>query len=138
MNDDDEAVMYRETLEKGLYVLSQAIGVDCEYFDTDQADVACYLDCFNQAAELIKKYDASKGEFVANKSRITLTGQEVLDLSEFVCPDKNDTCQLETEVTILYRDDVLDSEGNLLPAGHYCFLTEYYEEGIYGPLGEVK
>ena len=57
-----------ETLENGLTAISEAIGVNGEHYDTDQADIACYMDCFNDAAKALKKFgivwDGDEGEFV--------------------------------------------------------------------------
>jgi len=54
MTHEEEAEHYRNTLEKGIAVLCQAVGIDAERYDTDQADFECYLDCFKEMAELLK------------------------------------------------------------------------------------
>lgn len=56
------------TLENGLGILCESIGVNTEKYDTDQADTECYLDCFKDAAAALKKFgikfDDELGEFV--------------------------------------------------------------------------
>lgn len=49
----EEITAYQQTLENGLGELSQAMGVDSEHYDRDQADFECYADCFKDAAKLI-------------------------------------------------------------------------------------
>jgi len=58
MTPQEEVQYYREYLEKGLAVLCEAMGVSGERYDTDQADGECYLDCFKEAAEKIKRAPA--------------------------------------------------------------------------------
>jgi hypothetical protein len=59
---------------------------------------------------------------------------------EFVNPDgtesKEGKEQQETELTFFYRNKVeISTDGDTLPIGIYCYLSEYPEEGCYGPLG---
>jgi len=60
---------YGNTLENGLQEICKAMGVDSERFDTDQADTECYMDCFKEAAKLIKladfTWDDEEGEWVS-------------------------------------------------------------------------
>ena len=67
---------------------------------------------------------------------VTLNGHAIKDLVSFVCPDEGDTDQLETEVTIDWMPERKSTDGDQLSAGYYAFLTEYPEEGCYGPLGD--
>lgn len=66
MNEDE--TIYQDTLENGLWELCQAMGVSTERYDTDQADIECYMDCFREAAELIKtagcRFNEDTGEWV--------------------------------------------------------------------------
>jgi len=59
------------TLENGLGILCESIGVSTEKYDTDQADTECYLDCFKDAAAALKKFgikfDGELGEFIQDK-----------------------------------------------------------------------
>lgn len=59
---------YQDTLENGLAILCEAMGVDSERYDTDKADTECYMDCFRDAAQALKKFgivfDSDSGEFV--------------------------------------------------------------------------
>jgi hypothetical protein len=70
---------------------------------------------------------------------ITITAEQLRWALEFVNPDgPKDKDQMETEVTIWFRekDEVSPDEGEPLPRGLYCHLTEYPEEGCI-PLFEV-
>ncbi|HGE8241194.1 hypothetical protein LZT27_14645 [Aeromonas veronii] len=67
----------------------------------------------------------------------TLSGKDLLELLDFVSPDREqDPDQLECEVTLFHRDSPFTStDGEDHPAGLYAYLTEYPEEGIFGPVG---
>lgn len=67
----------------------------------------------------------------------TLSGKDLLELLDFVSPDREqDPDQLECEVTIFHRAGPFTStDDEEHPAGLYAFLTEYPEEGIFGPIG---
>lgn len=67
----------------------------------------------------------------------TLSGKGLLELLDFVSPDREqDPDQLECEVTLFHRDSAFTStDGEDHPAGLYAYLTEYPEEGIFGPVG---
>lgn len=68
---------------------------------------------------------------------ITLTAAQLRDALIFCNPDEDDLEQLETKVTFFYRDEEeLSPDGELLKIGNYCYLTDYSDEGCYGPLGE--
>ena len=60
------------TLENGLNVICESLGISTEHYDTDQADTECYLDCFKDAAAALKKFgikfDADTGEFIQAKT----------------------------------------------------------------------
>lgn len=61
-----------ETLEQGLRAISEAAGLAPEHYDRDQADIACYAACFNDAAGMIAEaeyfFDAEElGDFVSKK-----------------------------------------------------------------------
>lgn len=55
MSDKDEIEYYRSVLEQGLHVISDAFGVSADHYDIDQADGECYLDCFKDAADVIRR-----------------------------------------------------------------------------------
>lgn len=61
---------------------------------------------------------------------ITLTGQQIKNLLEFVAPDDTPD-QLETEVCIQWCPDRVSEEGEPMPAGYYMWFYEYPEEGCY-------
>lgn len=67
----------------------------------------------------------------------TLSGKDLLELLDFVSPDREqDPDQLECEVTLFHRGSAFTStDGEVHPAGLYAYLTEYPEEGIFGPIG---
>lgn len=67
----------------------------------------------------------------------TLSGKDLLELLDFVSPDREqDPDQLECEVTLFHRASAFTStDGEDHPAGLYAYLTEYPEEGIFGPIG---
>jgi len=54
MTLDEEIEYYQNILERGMAVICEAMEVDSQHYDTDKADGECYLDCFNDAAKLIK------------------------------------------------------------------------------------
>ena len=68
MTEQEEIEEYQNTLNNALSILCEAMGVDPERYDTDQADFACYMDCFHEAAVLIKRmdciFDDNEGEFI--------------------------------------------------------------------------
>ena len=72
MTNEEEIQYYRKVLEDGLDLISTALGVDCDHYDTDQADGECYLDCFRDAAEVIDisgyRWDVDEAEFLSKKS----------------------------------------------------------------------
>lgn len=67
-----------------------------------------------------------------------LSAAQLRDALEFVNPDgPDDADQLETELSFFYRPKAETStDGDPLPSGWYCYITEYPEEGCYGPLDE--
>lgn len=69
---NEQTQEYMNTLENGLQAICKAMGVSSERYDTDQADTECYMDCFREAAELIKKagfvWDADECEFITKQS----------------------------------------------------------------------
>lgn len=69
MTHDEEITAYQDVLEKALGLLCEAMGKDPDCYDGDKADFDCYMDCFHDAAGVIKqsgiKYDDDEGEFVA-------------------------------------------------------------------------
>lgn len=64
---ENRAEDFSNTLENGVSVLCEAMGVSTERYDTDQADIECYMDCFREAAELVRRagfvWDVDAGEF---------------------------------------------------------------------------
>lgn len=59
---------------------------------------------------------------------VVLSGAQLLEALDFVAPDRAED-QMESEVCIALRDEGRDVDGDLRPAGHYCWLEEYPEEG---------
>ena len=67
---------------------------------------------------------------------ISLTANQLREVLEFANPDgADDLDQSGTEVTITQRAAFTSTDGDAMPAGLYVHLTEYPEEGVYGPLG---
>ena len=67
---------------------------------------------------------------------LTLSARQLREALEFVNPDgAEDADQVEAEVTITQRAAFTSTDGDSMPAGLYVHLTEYPEEGVYGPLG---
>lgn len=61
---------------------------------------------------------------------ITLTALNLRNALDFVAPDfETDEDQRETEVTICWAPDRQSIDGDHLPAGYYCWLADYPEEG---------
>lgn len=71
---------------------------------------------------------------------ITLNGKDLIELLEFISPDREkEPEQLETEVSIIKMDKTFaDGVGDIREPGIYAYLVEYPEEGLYGPLGSVE
>ena len=73
------------------------------------------------------------------KQTITLTGAQLLDALSLITGDSKrrhlGTDEEETEITIEHMKAWHDKEDGKQPAGLYAYLTEYPEEGLYGPLG---
>lgn len=67
---------------------------------------------------------------------ITLSGKQLLDLLDFVSPDRDfDSDQLDCEITLIDKiESFTSTDGEFHDAGVYAYLTEYPEEGIYGPI----
>jgi hypothetical protein len=70
---------------------------------------------------------------------VTITAAQLREALEFVNPDgPEDADQMESEVTIFQRrTDDTSTEGEPLPRGMYCYLSEYPEEGCI-PLFDVS
>ncbi len=85
MTPQEEVEYYQETLEGGLREISQALGLDAEFYDRDQADGACYLDCFRDAATLLKRagvaWDKEEWDWVVPA---TIAGKYAMVLSPFL------------------------------------------------------
>lgn len=65
----------------------------------------------------------------------TMTGKQLEELLDFLAPDRSEE-QMESSVTIIKRHDAFTStDGEFMAAGLYAYLTEYPEEGLFGPLG---
>lgn len=86
------------------------------------------------AAAPVQAAQEATGE--APKRSILLTGAQVRDVLEFVAPDVGDADQLESEVIVEWCEARTSAEGEAMPAGMYCWLADYPEEGCIGPLGE--
>lgn len=71
---------------------------------------------------------------------ITLSGRGLLELLDFISPDREqDPERLEAEVSIFKMDKrFADGVGDVREPGVYAYLTEYPEEGVYGPLGDIE
>lgn len=54
MTPEEEVTYYRDILESGMAAICEAVGVDSERYDRDQADGECYLDCFKDAGKMLK------------------------------------------------------------------------------------
>ena len=69
---------------------------------------------------------------------VTMTAKQLRAALEFCNPDgPEDADQMDTEVTIWMREeDGVSNEGEPMPRGLYCHLTEYPEEGCI-PLDDV-
>lgn len=74
-------------------------------------------------------------------NKITLTGKQLIDALSLITGGgalRNLTIEeLETEIDIQHMDEWRDDEVGLNPAGLYANLSEYPEEGVYGPLGDT-
>jgi hypothetical protein len=70
---------------------------------------------------------------------ITLDAAQLKEALEFINPDGDSIPeQLETELTFIKKDKFLSSDGEECKPGIYCFLTEYPDEGLHGPLTPAK
>lgn len=67
---------------------------------------------------------------------VTLNAKQIRDLLNYVNPDGPEyEDQMETDVSIDWMESRTSEEGEPMSAGYYAWLTEYPEEGVYGPLG---
>lgn len=69
--------------------------------------------------------------------KMTLSGKQLIDVLDFLCPDRDtDEEQTENEVTFIEeKEDFVSTCGENMKAGVYVYLTDYPEEGLYGPVG---
>lgn len=67
---------------------------------------------------------------------ITVNAKALLELLEFAAPDhESDEEQLDSKITLIQRTEPFTStDGEHCAAGVYAYLTEYPEEGLYGPV----
>ncbi len=67
MTEREEVEAYRKVLNDGLQNLCDAMGVSMDIYDRDKSDFSCYIDCFNDAKQVIKdseiRYDEKTGGF---------------------------------------------------------------------------
>ena len=68
---------------------------------------------------------------------ITITGHQLHAALDFVSPQR-DADQLDSEVTIAWREVGVDTEGEAFEAGLCCWLTEYPEEGCIPLTAKVE
>jgi hypothetical protein len=62
---------------------------------------------------------------------ITLSGHQLLAALDLCNPDgPEDKDQLDTEITIVAREEFVSTDGEKMPAGTYCYFTDYPEEGL--------
>jgi hypothetical protein len=63
--------------------------------------------------------------------------KQLRDALDYINPDgtENEEQQEEELTFLIKKDNFISEEGEKMNKGIYCFLTEYPEEGIYGPLG---
>ena len=71
--------------------------------------------------------------------KMTLSGKQLIDVLDFLCPDRDtDKEQTESEVTFIEKEeDFISTDGENMKSGVYVYLTDYPEEGLYGPVGEI-
>jgi len=68
-----------------------------------------------------------------NKNIATLSGNALKQMLEYIAPD--DTAeQLESEITLVEKDEFVSTDGEPMKVGYYICMTEYPEEGLFGPL----
>ena len=68
---------------------------------------------------------------------IILNVKQLRDALDYANPDGPEaTDQLDTEISIDFFPERISVEGKPMPAGFYAWLTEYPDEGVYGPLGD--
>jgi hypothetical protein len=62
---------------------------------------------------------------------VTLNGKQLKDLLDYAWPDKDDEDQADCEISLIeWPTPFKSTEGDDMPAGLYCYCTEYPEEGI--------
>ena len=79
-----------------------------------------------------------RAEEAEQRSTVRITAKALREALEFCNPDgPEDVDQMETEITIWMREkDEVATDGEPMPRGLYCHLSEYPEEGCI-PLFEV-
>lgn len=112
--DVDEAAYYHHYLAEGMGLLCNAVGMDSEHYDRDQADGECYADCFRDMADALQqhciRFDVEEGEFIRSKE---------CDVSEAMIIDENNNLRTRLNtvrllVQEIYRNHGEDSEINEL------------------------
>ena len=99
-------------------------------FNDHEKGEGCRYERFVPAAEPAQAQQATR--------QITLSAMELRDALGFVNPDgPDDADQASSQVTITQREAFTSDDGEAMPAGLYAHLTEYPEEGVYGPLGDA-
>ena len=65
---EEREIQLVNTLENGIGVICSSIGISTDKYDCDEADICCYANCFNDAAELLKKsgcgFDFEENAFI--------------------------------------------------------------------------
>jgi hypothetical protein len=75
--------------------------------------------------------DAEDARQFKPRALVTMNGKQLKDLLDYAWPDKDDADQADSELTLIAHDTPFKStEGDDMPAGLYCYCTEYPEEGI--------
>lgn len=71
---------------------------------------------------------------------LKLKAVEILDMLEYVAPDREkDLEQLDSDISIFHKEEPFcNDRGEEMAAGTYMFLTDYPEEGMYGPYGSEE
>jgi len=130
----DDSADYKRMFEQAISTLAAidaALGIGEDGCGEPDLTLAAIEELKNRAgiAAAPAQEKDSKGNAV--RRVITLNGKQLAWLLEAAWPDRHDTDQAETELTIIeYAEPFKSSEGDDMEAGLYFFDSEYPEEGI--------
>lgn len=73
--NEQEIERLHDVIRHGMDLFCAATGRDINDYDSDQSDIACYMDCFDDAAKVIEmsgiKFDPEEGDFLRHNAEVS-------------------------------------------------------------------